>query len=86
MVYGGATPDISVAEAEAMGYKIVIFPFAALSPAYGAIKQSFEMLKKKGEVGQDAKMPPKSIFEIVGLRDSLKIDAEAGGLAYTNGV
>ena len=86
MVYGGATPDISVAEAHKMGFKIIIFPFAALSPAYHAIQQSLKGLKQNGEVEPDGKMTPKELFNVVGLQQSLKIDAKAGGLAYTNGV
>lgn len=86
MVYGGSTPAISATEAQNMGFKIIIYPCAALSPAYYAIKQSMQTLKNKGELGPDGKMTPKEIFEVVGLKESLKIDAEAGGHAYTNGV
>ena len=86
MVYGGSTPAISVAEAREIGFKIVIFPFAALSPAYHAIKHSMQFLKDKGELEDAARMTPKKIFEVVGLKDALEIDADAGGFAYENGV
>ena len=86
MVYGGSTPAISVTDAQKMGFKIIIFPFAALSPAYHAIKQSFQELKQKGELGTEGRMTPRQVFEVVGLQNSLSIDAGAGGIAYTNGV
>lgn len=86
MVSSGSTPDISVAEAKAMGYKIMIFPLGPISAAYGAIKHSLEVLRDKGELSPESKMGPKKLFEVVGLNDSLRIDAEAGGLSYTNGV
>ena len=86
MVYGGSTPSISVAKAQDLGYKIIIFPCAALSPAYYAIKKSMQDLKRNGELGPEGRMPPREIFEVVGLEESLRIDANAGGLVYANGV
>ena len=86
MVYGGSTPPISAAEAQKMGYKIIIFPCVALSAAYYAIKRSMQALKDDGELGAEGRMPPREIFEVVGLKESLEIDAEAGGFAYRDGV
>ena len=86
MVYGGSTPAVSVAEAGELGFRIVIFPFAALSPAYHAMKHSMQFLKDKGELEDAARMTPKEVFEVVGLKDALQIDADAGGFAYQSGV
>ena len=86
MVYGGSTPAISAKEAQDMGYRIIIFPFAALSAAYYAIKSSMEHLKETGELGSDGRMPPRAVFEVIGLEESLRIDADAGGFAYSTGV
>ena len=86
MVYGGSTPAITVNEAREMGFKIIIFPFATLSAAYHAIKQSLQGLKENGELSLDGRMPPKEVFDVVGLQEILKIDADAGGSTYTDGV
>ncbi|KFY08662.1 hypothetical protein V492_06019 [Pseudogymnoascus sp. VKM F-4246] len=82
MVEYGATPSISVSEAKEMGFKIIIFPFAGLAPAYGAIKSAYERLKKEGSTGPESKMTPKQLFEVSGLEESLAIDAAAGGNAF----
>lgn len=37
-VENGVSPLISAAEAEQMGYRVIIFSFACLAPAYEAIK------------------------------------------------
>jgi 2-methylisocitrate lyase-like PEP mutase family enzyme len=86
MVEYGATPSISVNEAKDMGFKIIIFPFAGLAPAYKAIKESFEQLKEHGVTGKAAVMTPKQLFEVGGLSESMKIDAAAGGRDYDGGV
>lgn len=86
MDHGGSTPAIFVAEAQDMGFKIMIFPCAASSSAYSAIKRCFHGLAEKGELAPEGQMPQKEIFGIVGLGDSSKVDAEADGFAYSDGV
>ncbi|KFX92940.1 hypothetical protein V490_05087 [Pseudogymnoascus sp. VKM F-3557] len=86
MVEYGATPSISVSEAKEMGFKIIIFPFAGLAPAYGAIRTAYERLKNEGSTGPESKMTPKQLFEVSGLKESLAIDAAAGGNAFVGGV
>jgi 2-methylisocitrate lyase-like PEP mutase family enzyme len=39
MVEHGATPSISVCEAQEIGFRIVIFPFAGIAPAYKAMSE-----------------------------------------------
>lgn len=86
MVEHGATPSISVQEAQEMGFRIVIFPFAGLAPAFKAMKEVYARLKKEGVTGAEAHMTPKQLFEVSGLSEDLKIDANAGGTAFVGGV
>jgi 2-methylisocitrate lyase-like PEP mutase family enzyme len=86
MVEHGATPSISVSEAKEMGFRIIIFPFAGLAPAYKAIKAAYEKLKDEGIVGAAGEMTPKQLFEVGGLTQSMKIDAAAGGADFEKGV
>ncbi|PVH72177.1 oxaloacetase-like protein [Cadophora sp. DSE1049] len=82
MVEHGATPTITPQEAQEMGFRIIIFPFAAIAPAYDAIKEVFLGLKKTGLTGLDPGFTPKKLFMIVGLEESSRVDAAAGGSLY----
>lgn len=83
MVENGATPVITVDEARDFGFKIMIFSFAALAPAYTAIKNTFERIKHEGVVGTGKDLTPLKLFEICGLNESMKLDFDAGGLDFT---
>ncbi|KAK7531452.1 putative carboxyphosphonoenolpyruvate phosphonomutase [Phyllosticta citribraziliensis] len=82
MVEHGATPTISVEEAREMGYRMIIFPFASIAPAYAAIKQGLEQLKQTGVVGAPEYFTPKFCFQVCGLDESMALDAAAGGQAF----
>lgn len=86
MVEHGVTPSIGVQEAQDMGFRVVIFPFAGLAPAYKAMKEVYGQLKASGFTGAEAFMTPKQLFEVSGLTEDLKIDAAAGGTAFIGGV
>lgn len=79
-VENGVSPLISAAEAEQMGYRVIIFSFACLAPAYEAIKNTLEKLKGTGLTGSC--VSPMSIFEVCGLGESVAIDRAAGGHAF----
>lgn len=68
MVEHGATPTISVDEAREMGFRIMIFPFAALAPAYMAIKAALERLKRDGLMGTGKELTPRKLFEVCGWK------------------
>jgi 2-methylisocitrate lyase-like PEP mutase family enzyme len=85
MVEHGATPTISRDEAKEMGFKIMIWPFAGLAPAFIAMRECFERVKKTGLAEAPAEVTPRKIFEVCGLDDSMKIDEEAGGETFVNG-
>ena len=79
----GMTPNFTITEAREMGFKIAIFPTAALGPAALAMKSSYEVLKKTGtDAIANKGMSPKSMFVDMGMNDLVAFDQEAGGRAY----
>lgn len=83
-VENGVSPLITAQDAQEMGYRVIIFSFASIAPAYTAIKQTLERLKDFGVTG--SKVTPKEIFEVCGLQESMVIDEAAGGTAFAKGV
>ena len=83
-VENGVSPLITVREAQDMGFRVMIFSFAGLAPAYTAIKNTFELLKFEGITG--ATVTPKHIFQVCGLNESMLIDDAAGGTTFAKGV
>jgi hypothetical protein len=65
-----------------LGFRIIIFLFAALAPAYEAIYETYARIKKSGRTGIDQGFTPKKLFTLVGLEDAAKIDEAAGGSLY----
>lgn len=86
MVEHGATPNVSADEAREIGFRIVIFPFAALGPAMVAIREGLEKLKREGLPGLSPELTPQMLFRVCGLDESVKVDEEAGGGAFEGGV
>lgn len=88
-VPGGLSPDLSAHEAKELGFKLIIFPGLSLEPVFESVTRAMEGLKKDGappKSGQDRKGSPKALFEVVGLRECIGLDAAAGGASYTGGV
>ncbi|GLI81815.1 hypothetical protein PoHVEF18_010206 [Penicillium ochrochloron] len=86
MVENGATPVITTKEAEEMGFRIMIFSFASIAPAYLGIRSALERLKIEGVVGTPEGLSPRKLFEVCGLMESMKVDTEAGGDGFVDGV
>lgn len=86
MVENGATPIITTSEAKEMGFRIMIFSFASIAPAYMAIKATLERLKDQGIVGTPSDLTPLKLFDMCGLKDSIVVDTDAGGASFKNGV
>ncbi|KAJ5498761.1 hypothetical protein LT330_004049 [Penicillium expansum] len=86
MVENGASPLITTKEAEEMGFRIMIFSFATITPAYMGIKATLERLKADGVVGVPDGLGPRTIFEVCGLMDSMKVDTESGNDGFAEGV
>ena len=83
-VENGVSPVITVDEAQGMGYRAILFSFAALAPAYSAIQKSLEDLRDYRVTG--SKVTPKTIFQVYGLSEEMAIDVAAGRKAFSNGV
>jgi methylisocitrate lyase len=86
MVENGASPLITTKEAEEMGFRIMIFSFASLAPAYLGIRSALMHLKTEGVVGTPEGLGPRKLFEVCGLMESMKMDTEAGGDGFADGV
>lgn len=81
-VENGASPTITVEEARAMGFRVMIFSFATFAPAYTGIRDALLRLKTEGRVGTPKEITPVSLFEVCGLDHSMSVDTEAGGKAF----
>ena len=87
MVYGGLTPKMSVEEARELGFRIVIFPLVGVAEAMLALDDGMRYLREEGEMrGVARKVSPMDLFRLCGIDECMKIDAEAGGFAYKDGV
>ncbi|KAJ5601487.1 hypothetical protein N7510_011021 [Penicillium lagena] len=82
MVENGATPSWTPKEAQDLGFRIVIWPFAAIAPAYEAIRSTYRRIKETGSSGIDPEFTPKALFNIVGLKEAVAVDTSAGGSLY----
>ncbi|KAI1455103.1 oxaloacetate Acetylhydrolase [Annulohypoxylon moriforme] len=85
-VENGKSPTITVDEASEMGFRIMIFSFATLAPAYVAIRETLARLKYEGIVGTPKHITPVKLFEVCGLEHSMAVDKNAGGLSFAGGV
>lgn len=86
MVEHGAGPVITTEEAAKMGFRIMIFSFASITPAYLGIRAAFQRLKTEGLVGIPEGYGPRKIFEVCGLSESMRVDNDAGGDGFKGGV
>jgi 2-methylisocitrate lyase-like PEP mutase family enzyme len=82
MVEHAATPSWTPAEARELGFRIIIFPFAAIGPAYAAMRQSMLSIKETGVTGLPKDFTPKKMFSVVGLDAAVRVDEDAGGALY----
>jgi methylisocitrate lyase len=64
----------------------MIFSFASIAPAYLGIRSALERLKIEGVVGTPEGLSPRKLFEVCGLMESMKVDTEAGGDGFVDGV
>lgn len=85
MVEFGVTPVISADEAKQMGFKIIIWPFATVVPAYVAMRDAIKGLKKTGAQNTPEGIDPRKIFEMCGLEGYMAIDVETGGSMCATG-
>ncbi|KAL8811133.1 MAG: hypothetical protein Q9200_002043 [Gallowayella weberi] len=80
VVENGHSPLITVDEAREMGFRIMIFSFAGLIPAYMGIKSAYEKLRHEGVTGiQGSGVGPKQLFDVCGMQEASEVDEMAGG-------
>ncbi|KAF7321808.1 2,3-dimethylmalate lyase [Mycena kentingensis (nom. inval.)] len=83
VISGGLTPSFTYREAEALGAKIIIFSLASCVPMVHAVRAAMKSLMETGTDFSAAQgMDPKAFFEVMGLKDAIALDAEAGGNAF----
>jgi 2-methylisocitrate lyase-like PEP mutase family enzyme len=67
MVEGGRTPYLSAAELAGLGFKIAIFPVAALLTAAAAVKTCYQQLKQHGSAKGGAMLPFAEMNALMGF-------------------
>ena len=83
LVPGGTTPNISVEQAQKLGFRIMIHPVICFKPIMDAVSKEFETLKKTGLCSEtNAAAGVKDAFNLAGLQECIELDAAAGGGAY----
>jgi len=88
MVAGGITPDLSVDEANNMGYKIIIFPGTALATVFENVGKAMKELKEnKRVVISEARRSGgvKYAFNQLGMKKCMEFDIAAGGGSFVKG-
>jgi 2-methylisocitrate lyase-like PEP mutase family enzyme len=89
MVAGGVTPDLSLDEANRLGFKIVIFPLVALGPAIEEISRHVKQFKasKRNAVSELQKSGGvTSMFDVCGMAKCVEFDISAGGTSFNCGL
>lgn len=84
-VAGGASPYLSVQEAQDLGFRIIIFPGLALSAVYENVTLEAKHLKENGTTPVRTG-GPRELFTVLGLKQAIEIDAAAGGKLYEKGI
>ncbi len=78
----GKSPLLSVAELEALGFKLVIFPISAMLAALKTMADLMRELRDTGTTAHlvaDRMVSIQECFDTVGLTDMLALDAEYAG-------
>ncbi|KAJ5184043.1 carboxyphosphonoenolpyruvate mutase [Penicillium capsulatum] len=85
-VSGGVSPDLSVAEAQELGFRFIIFPGFALGPVYAAVSAAGKRLKETGSQAPSGGGGPRNLFNLVGLRQAIALDMASGEGLFEDGV
>lgn len=85
-VSGGVSPELSVSEAQELGFRLIIFPGFALGPVYKAVSAAAKHLKEAGTQLSSGGGSPRDLFNAVGLRQALVVDKASGEGLFEEGV
>jgi len=85
LVEGGKTPTVSADRAKELGFRCMILSLIGVVSAINALRVTYAELKKTGLVG-GSKLKPKEVFDLCGLEAWMKVDEDAGGNDFKNGV
>lgn len=89
MVPGGVTPHIAVGEARQLGFRLILYPGAALFATLTSVSAAYKQLYETGDMKPsegDRKVGVKGVFGVCGLDEFVAFDKRAGGKAYAKGV
>lgn len=85
VVPGGATPDMTVEEAQEIGFRIMIFPALCLAAVATSVGMALdELQRERGPAHANGHTGVKSLFNLCGLQDCIELDNRAGGKAYAD--
>ncbi|KAG9242433.1 Phosphoenolpyruvate/pyruvate domain-containing protein [Calycina marina] len=82
MVPKGVTPDMSIKEAEGLGFRIMIFPALTFEASMAGSKEALRKLKDNGTQPLDNSAGMKEAFSVCGLAECIAIDKAAGGRSF----
>ncbi|KAF2169758.1 hypothetical protein M409DRAFT_64777 [Zasmidium cellare ATCC 36951] len=83
MVPGGVTPNMTAAEAQEVGFRIMILPGVCIGPIIKSVRGELEHLKQHGTVSEDnGSAGVKEAFNLAGLQECISLDQLAGGKAF----
>ncbi|GKZ66238.1 hypothetical protein AnigIFM60653_000833 [Aspergillus niger] len=85
-VPGGVSPDLSVQQAQELGFRLIIFPGLALGAVYSAVRGAVQQLKETGTQAVQPGVSPRDVFNVVGLQEAVALDLASGGRLYDKGV
>ena len=81
MVSKGVTPELSIEEAKALGYRIILYPILGFGGAIKGITEALTVLKKTSREPEDL-IGVKEAFTLCGLNKCIEIHQKAGGKAF----
>lgn len=85
MVQGGISPNLTVTEAQEIGFRIMIFPSISTRAVIEGVSRSMQYLKEHGGLPEST-TKPRNGFSICGLDQIIEFDIAAGSSMYKNGV
>ncbi|GAB7351762.1 hypothetical protein MBLNU459_g2339t3 [Dothideomycetes sp. NU459] len=81
MVPGGKTPQMTVAEAKSVGFRIMINPTLCLEAVVRPLEKALKLFKEQG-TDECEPIGPAKLFEICGLKGYMEFDESVGGKAF----